>query len=203
VSEAQKHDLFFAADVEADGPVPGRYSMLSFALVVAGTFDGERFVAERAPASFEAKLRPVSETFDPESLAVSGLSRAELLRTGRDPSEAMRACAAWVTELSRGRTPVLVAYPLGFDWSFLAYYFAVYGAGSPFLHSRAFDVKTMVALHTRVPVGGAGRSKLPPRLVPELPHTHDALADARSLAELVARLFADQKENPREHASQP
>src|SRR5262245_56668885 len=33
-------DVYFSADVETDGPIPGPYSMLSFALVQAGRFDG-------------------------------------------------------------------------------------------------------------------------------------------------------------------
>ena len=35
-------DIYISADVEADGPIPGRYSMLSFGLAVAATFDGKR-----------------------------------------------------------------------------------------------------------------------------------------------------------------
>lgn len=193
MSDAPTPDLFFAADVETDGPVPGRYSMLSFALVVAGTFDGARFLPVADGASFSAELRPVTDHFVPEALAVSGLSRESLAVEGRAPEEAMRAAAAFVAERAAGKTPVLVAYPLGFDWSFLAYYFEVYAGGSPFLHSRAFDVKTMVALETRMPVGASGRAKLPPSLAPSLPHRHDALADARSLAELVGRLFSSRQ----------
>jgi hypothetical protein len=36
-------DSYFSADVETDGPIPGPYSMLSFALVYAGSFDGAKF----------------------------------------------------------------------------------------------------------------------------------------------------------------
>jgi hypothetical protein len=36
-------DSYFSADVETDGPIPGPYSMLSFALVYAGSFDGRKF----------------------------------------------------------------------------------------------------------------------------------------------------------------
>ena len=43
-------DAYFSADVETDGPIPGPFSMLSFALVYAGTFDGDRFV-DRAHTS--------------------------------------------------------------------------------------------------------------------------------------------------------
>jgi len=37
-------DAYFSADVETDGPIPGPFSMLSFAIVYAGTFDGTNFV---------------------------------------------------------------------------------------------------------------------------------------------------------------
>jgi hypothetical protein len=36
-------DAYFSADVETDGPIPGVFSMLSFALVYAGSFDGRKF----------------------------------------------------------------------------------------------------------------------------------------------------------------
>ncbi len=36
-------DAYFSADVETDGPIPGPFSILSFGLVYAGTFDGQHF----------------------------------------------------------------------------------------------------------------------------------------------------------------
>lgn len=33
-------DVCFSADVETDGPIPGPFSIFSFALVFAGKFDG-------------------------------------------------------------------------------------------------------------------------------------------------------------------
>jgi hypothetical protein len=36
-------DVYFSADVETDGPIPGPYSLLSFALVYAGRFDEKKF----------------------------------------------------------------------------------------------------------------------------------------------------------------
>ena len=40
-------DTYFSADIETDGPIPGPYSMLSFAIVYAGTFDGNIFTRPR------------------------------------------------------------------------------------------------------------------------------------------------------------
>lgn len=187
----RKEDLFFSADIESDGPVPGVYSMLSFALVVAGTFDGVHFRrAERLDQTFYAELKPVTASFDPEALAVSGLSRERLMLEGRDPVEAMRACSSWVDERAEGKTPVLVGYPLGFDWSFLAYYFTVFAGRSPFGHSRGFDTKTAAAILTGVPVGAAGRAGLPASLRSSRPHTHGALDDALEQADVLANVMA-------------
>lgn len=183
-------DVFFSADIESDGPVPGAYSMLSFAFVVAGRFDGVRY---EPPASFddalELELRPITDRFDPEALAVSGLSRERLLREGREPAEAMAEAAAWVSARAGSATPVLVGYPLGFDWSFLAYYFSVYAGGSPFGHSRGFDLKTAVALTLGVPIARAGREALPEALRADHPHTHRALDDAIAQAQVLGKLF--------------
>src|SRR5688572_26139315 len=89
-SAAGTTDIYFSADVETDGPVPGPYSMLSFALVTAGTYDGSRFVR---PANYEAhfysELRPISDRFEAEALRVNGLDRTRLLSEGSDPHEAM------------------------------------------------------------------------------------------------------------------
>ncbi|MEU7894288.1 hypothetical protein AB0B45_15685 [Nonomuraea sp. NPDC049152] len=54
--------------MEADGPIPGPYSMVSFGLAVAGTFDGTLFeAADPTKDTFYAELKPISDTFDPEA----------------------------------------------------------------------------------------------------------------------------------------
>jgi hypothetical protein len=82
-------DVYFSADVETDGPIPGPYSLLSFALVYAGRFDGTRF--ERPAAldrTFYRELRPISDLFEPEALKVNRLDRNRLLREGDAPESA-------------------------------------------------------------------------------------------------------------------
>ena len=137
-------DVYRSADVETDGAIPGPYSMLSFALVPAGRFDGHAF---RAPATYDdvfyRELRPVGPEVDVEALRVSGLDRDRLTREGTDPARAMSDAAAWVRAHARDGTPILVAYPLSVDWSWLHWYFTRFSdSGSPFEHSRAFDLRT-------------------------------------------------------------
>lgn len=183
-------DVYFSADVETDGPIPGPYSMLSFALVPAGTFDGRVFRRPTAePDSFYAQLRPISDEFEPEALAVNGLDRSALLQTGTDPAQAMRDASRWIADRCTSGHPVLVAYPLSFDWSWLYWYFVRFTGSSPFKHSRCFDVKTAVAVKCGLPVASAGRKSLPAELQPKHAHTHHAVDDAIAQAEIFANLF--------------
>lgn len=91
-------DVYFSADVETDGSIPGPYSMLSFALVYAGAYDGTTFY--RPPSydrTFYRELKPISANFEQEALNVNGLDRERLLHEGEDPSIAMSAAADWVS----------------------------------------------------------------------------------------------------------
>ena len=54
-------DVYFSADVETDGAIPGPFSMLSFGLVLAGTFDGERFARPtQYEHTFYREIKPIS-----------------------------------------------------------------------------------------------------------------------------------------------
>jgi 3'-5' exoribonuclease-like protein len=183
-------DVYFSADVEADGPIPGEYSMLSFGLAVAGRFDGSRFDAcDPTEATFYRELEPISGNVVPDALAVSGLDRAKLARVGTAPSEAMRAAATWVSAHADGGRPVLVAYPLGFDWMFMHWYFIRFHGSSPFGFSGALDMKTIYQQKARVTLDRAGLADLPADLSPKAQHTHNALDDAIEQAEIFKRLF--------------
>jgi hypothetical protein len=186
-----KVDAYFSADVETDGPIPGPFSILSFALVYAGSFDGRRF---QRPDNYELRLykelRPISENFEPEALRVNGLDRTRLCLEGEPPEQAMTEVCRWVKGIAGAAQPVLVAYPLSFDWSWLYWYFIRFSAeGSPFDYSRCFDVKTAFAVKAAVPISEAGRSRIDPSLRPTHPHTHHAIDDAIAQAEIFANVF--------------
>lgn len=190
-------DVYFSVDVETDGPIPGPYSMLSFALVPAGRSDGTHFTP---PANYDdllyVELRPISPDFEPEAMQIHGLDRDRLVLAGTDPKDAMLRAEGWIRERCQGGQPVLVAYPLGFDWSWLHWYFTRYLGRSPFLHSRAFDLKTAISLTEGITVSRASRSRLPETLRPQQAHTHHAADDAIAQAQIFARLMSKRPASP-------
>jgi hypothetical protein len=184
-------DIYISADVETDGPMPGPFSLLSFGLAAVGRYDGRHL--ERLPPreqTFYRELRPISDEFQPEALAVNGLDREQLRREGADPSDAMAEAASWVNEISAGHRPVLVAYPVAFDWAFLYWYFERFApGGSPFGHSSCLDIRTQYQALAGTVFDRSGKSAMPDFLLPSDLHTHNALDDAVEQGELFANLL--------------
>lgn len=185
-----RSDIFISADVETDGPIPGPYSMVAVGLCVAGAYDGRTYERREPSAdTWYRELRPISDRWQPEALAVSGLDRGRLATEGVDPAQAMAEAAAWVGAVAGRRRPVLVGYPLAFDWMFLHWYWERFAGGSPFGHSSCLDVKTLLQQHTGAVLDQVSKSAPPADVAPTLPHTHNALDDAMEQAELFSNLF--------------
>ncbi|WP_405989881.1 3'-5' exoribonuclease domain-containing protein [Streptomyces sp. NBC_00986] len=183
--------LYISVDIEADGPIPGPYSMLSFGAAVAGTQDAEGFTAaDPEKLTFYRELRPISEEFVPEALAVSGLDRDRLRREGVEPTTALSEFADWVREVAPGAQPVMCGYPASYDWMFLYWYLIRFTGASPFGHSGCLDMKTLYATKARLPLRAVAKGTMPRELLSRRRHTHHALDDAIEQAELFANLMA-------------
>lgn len=112
---------YIMVDVESDGPIPGDYSMICFGAVV---------VEDGLERTFYGQLRPISEKFIPEALAVSGFTREETMAFP-DPAEIMRNFTAWLASVSKDRL-LFIADNNGFDWSFINWYFHHFLGKNPF-----------------------------------------------------------------------
>ena len=115
---------YILVDVEADGPIPGDYSMISFGAVL---------VTPGLDQTFYGQLKPISEKFVPEALAVSGHSREQTLNFD-EPVKVMEQFAGWIREVSRDQ-PILISDNNGFDWMFICWYFHHFLGRNPFGHS--------------------------------------------------------------------
>ena len=185
-------DLYFSVDIEADGPIPGPYSMVSLGACVAGTYDGATFTAHPPERrTFYTELRPISDQWVPEALAVSGFSRERQME-GLEPERAMQHFVTWVEQMcaehDRGHA-VFAAYPLGFDWLFTYWYLLAYAGRSPFSHGRHIDMKTLFSAKSGVPIHASVKRGMPSELLGSRAHTHNALEDAQGQADLLANLM--------------
>ncbi|TXS57956.1 exonuclease [Streptomyces sp. t39] len=188
-----KPSLYISVDVEADGPIPGPYAMLSLGAAVAGRQDADGYTpADPGATTFYRELRPIGTDVDPEALAVSGLDRERLLREGAEPAYAMAEFTAWVRRAAQeaGAQPVMCGYPASYDWTFLYWYLIRFTGASPFGHSGCMDMKTLYATKAGLPLRAVSKRTMPRELLPARPHTHHALDDAVEQAELFSNLMA-------------
>ena len=79
-------------DIEADGPIPGDFSMISLGAVLVEPTLGK---------TFYGKLKPVSSKHSPDALAISGFSREETLHF-KHPEETMMEFYEWVEATKKG-----------------------------------------------------------------------------------------------------
>ena len=112
---------YVMVDIESDGPIPGDYSMVCFGAVI---------VEPDLNRTFYGKLKPISDNFIPDALAVSGFSREECLDFN-DPKSVMTDFADWLESNCRGRI-MFVSDNNGFDWQFINWYFHHFTGNNPF-----------------------------------------------------------------------
>lgn len=167
---------YYSVDIEADGPVPGPYSMLSIGVVAVRPGLGERFYRE---------LKPISDRWVPEALEVCGLDRDRLGADGATPTEAMADLRRFLAESSQGR-PIFVSDNPGFDFAFVNHYFHVFvepgeEPANPFGHSSRRIGDLWAGMTGDASASSAWKS------LRATEHTHNALDDAVGNAEALLR----------------
>lgn len=182
-------DVFISIDVEADGPIPGDFSMSSLGAVVAEPALGRTFYRE---------LRPITDRFVPEAAAVSKLDRAKLLAEGADPAAVMREFAEWAeVAAGRGRRPVAVFFNATFDWQFVNWYFHHFLGRNPFGIS-GLDIKALYMGTLGLPRWGqASKRNFDSAFLSGRAHSHNALDDAKEQAEIFLKVYERALENGR------
>ena len=160
---------YFSVDIEADGPVPGLYSMISFGAVL---------VEPDLNKTFYAEIKPISDRWVPEALAVSGFTREQTLEFV-EPLTAMTRFEEWITQNTKGR-PIFIADNPGFDFAFINYYFHAFLGRNPF----GFSSRRIGDLYCGAKLDAFAKWKH----MRETRHSHNALDDARGNAEAILKM---------------
>lgn len=182
------NELLISIDLEADGPVPGTedYSMNSLGACLV-EFPEETFYIE---------IKPISDKFDPEALAVSGLDREALKITGELPESAMQLFETWVQNMmAKYNCNLAVAVTLSeWDNMFVDWY-SVHFLSRRIVHFTGIDMKSyFMGKHNIRLFKDTGRKQMLKHYPVTIEHTHNALDDALEQAEIVRQMLADKRE---------
>nr|MBC7245191.1 exonuclease [Chloroflexota bacterium] len=178
-------EVFVSTDVEADGPIPGPYSMLSFASAA--------YLADKTLlGTFSANLETLPGASAHPQTMEWWREHPEAWRAAREnlekPEAAMKRYLEWVKTLP-GK-PVFVAYPAVYDFMFVYWYLIRFTGESPFGHS-ALDIKTYAMAMLKKPYYQSIKAHMPRQWIAELSHTHRALDDAIEQGALFCNMLAE------------
>ncbi len=160
---------YVMVDVEADGPIPGDYSMICFGAVI---------VEPELHRTFYGKLKPISEKFVPDALAVSGFTREETMAF-EDPQSVMSRFREWIIQNCKSRT-MFVSDNNGFDWQFINWYFHHFIGNNPF----GFSSTNLGSLYKGLQKDTFVNFKH----LRKTKHTHDPVDDARGNSEALLQM---------------
>jgi hypothetical protein len=178
-------EIYVSTDVETDGPIPGPHSMLSIGCAA--------YLADKTMVStFSANLETLpGATGWPATMEWwKGFpdAWATCRKDLETPEAAMRRYLAWLRGLP-GK-PVFVAYPAGFDFTFVYWYLFRFTGETPFSQA-ALDVKTMAMVMLGSDYRATSKRSMPARWFDELPHTHVALDDAIEQGAMFCNMLAE------------
>jgi hypothetical protein len=177
-------EIYVSTDVEADGPIPGPNSMLSFGSAaytadknLLGTFTANLLTLPHAAA-------------DPKTMEWWKTQRdawEECRRDPQDPALVMPQYVHWLKSLPG--VPVFVAYPAAYDFMFVYWYLIRFAGESPFSFS-ALDIKSYAMAVLGIEYRQATKKSMPKSWLDPLPHTHRALDDAIGQGALFCNMLA-------------
>lgn len=158
----------YVVDVEADGPCPGLYSMISFGVV--------RVDAE-LKTTFKGLVAPISEQWIPEAAAVSNVTRQEHLAYPQ-PKPVMEELATFLKQTSNGK-PIFLSDNPAFDWQWINYYFHAFTGQNPF----GFSARRIGDFYAGLEKDFFAATKW--KHLRKTKHTHDPVDDAKGNAEAL------------------
>lgn len=171
-------EIFISVDIEASGPIPGEYSMLSIGACVVG----------QTTQSFYVELKPLNDHFTEKAIGVTGLSMEELKEKGEQPAVAMARFEEWIKSMSGDSHPIFVAFNATFDWMFTHWYFIKFLGHDPFGIS-GLDIKAYFMGKHKTTWGETVKKNVRSFYPPKTAHTHKALDDAIEQAEIFEKMI--------------
>jgi hypothetical protein len=160
---------YIVVDVEADGEIPHKYSMVCFGAVI---------VDDKLDKTFYGKTKPISKIWIPDALAVSGFSREEHEKFD-EPKDVMQEFANWLKINSNGK-PTFISDNPAFDFQWINFYFHMYYGSNPF----GFSARRIGDLYCGL-MKDAGKNSDWKRKYRKTAHTHIPTDDAKGNAEAL------------------
>jgi len=211
-------EVYISIDIEADGPIPGDNSMLSFG-AAAFTFENSTADSNCPTHGFDKEIDAdcicprwkmigtfgvnlellPGATPNPDTMAWwanQPKAWAECRKDPIPPDLAMTTFGLWLREIAKEGPLVIAGYPVTFDFNFIYWYYIHFcGFPAPF-GFQGLDIKTLAMDRMSCAYKHATKRNMPKSWFIGSPaHTHKALDDAIGQGVLLMNILTDNKVN--------
>lgn len=183
------NEIYVSVDIEADGPIPGPNSMLSLG-AAAFTADGKMISTFSVNFDQLPDAKPNADTMKWWGTQPDAWEACR--KNCLPPDVAITRFKKWVEGLS-GK-PVCIAYPAGYDFTWIYWYLINFTGSSPFSFS-CIDIKTMAMTVLKTDYRSATKRNMPKHWFGKTKHNHIALDDAIGQGELFCNILGEMREN--------
>jgi hypothetical protein len=177
---------YIAVDIEADGPIPGDYSMLSIGAVAFNPKTG-------ILSQFERNLKPLDgakQHRDTMTWWKQFPKQFEKLKVNAlNPFLAITDFSNWLAEVKIGEL-VFVSDYVGFDLQFVRWYMRHFIDEDPFW-LRQLDLMSYASALTKKPQPEHTSRRVPKHWLIESTHEHSSLNDALSHANMAIHMLRE------------
>lgn len=165
---------YVVVDVEANGPIPGDFSMTSLGATIAD---------DALDKTFKINIKPISPKSDP------GRKQFIDSKDAVDAKEAMIRFNEWLKQNTQGKI-VFISDNNGFDWMFVCWYFWHFLNENPF----GFNSYNMTSIYKGTKMDlSANLEELRERRL-----THDSGEDSKDNAEIYLKIIARMRKDEQE-----
>jgi hypothetical protein len=162
----------FVVDVEATGPCPGLYSMISFGVVMFN---------DPTKTFYSDMMAPIpGSSYVDGAMKVTNTDWDDMRHNGRNIHLVMQEFADWIKANNDGNRPMFFSDNNGFDWQFMNYYFWWALGENPFGHSST-NINNLykgMCKDMRKNIGRLRKTK----------HTHHPVDDAMGNVEALIKM---------------
>lgn len=183
----KKQEIYVSTDVEADGPIPGQNSMLSFA---SAAYLANKTLISTFAANLDLLPGAVPDPRTMEWWKGQPAAWEACRKDIQPPKHAMKKYLGWLKGLPG--LPVFVGYPAAYDFMFVYWYLMRFTGQSPFSHS-ALDIKTYAMSLLKKGYRESVKKNMPSQWFDNLSHSHHALDDAIEQGALFCNMLAQNR----------
>ncbi len=185
-------EFYISIDIESFGPIPGEHSMVNLG-AVAYMADGKTKLGQ-----FDSNLQEIKDSVRDKDTMINfwllpeqSNALKKITKNPISPDIAMNNFADWIaqmTQLAGNIKSVLVAYPSGFDFMFIYWYWHKFLKNYPPFWFRCVDIKSFASGKLGLSYSNCTKAKALSDYWPRGKHTHLGVDDAEEQIQVFFNL---------------